>query len=143
MNSAADRVTAGGVALTGLCVRRGDVEAVRDVTGVFAAGSLTAVIGPNGAGKSSLLEAIAGRLSPSGGTLECTVPASDIAYLAQVSHLDLRVPVTVFDFVAAGAWRRTGIFAGVDDVSKSCVNNQEYDGMIDPGDIVLGLSICR
>jgi zinc/manganese transport system ATP-binding protein len=114
VNSAADRVTAGGVALTGLCVRRGDVEAVRDVTGVFATGSLTAVIGPNGAGKSSLLEAIAGRLSPSGGTLECTVPASDIAYLAQVSHLDLRVPVTVFDFVAAGAWRRTGIFAGVD-----------------------------
>ena len=38
-----------------------DRIAVRDASGVFPQGSMTAVVGPNGAGKSTLIKAISGR----------------------------------------------------------------------------------
>src|SRR5271166_1826272 len=41
-----------------------DRSALSNLTGQFAAGSLTAVVGPNGAGKSSLIKALAGILPP-------------------------------------------------------------------------------
>jgi energy-coupling factor transporter ATP-binding protein EcfA2 len=43
-----------------LSVRYGRRLALENLTGSFAAGSLTAVVGPNGAGKSTLLKALAG-----------------------------------------------------------------------------------
>jgi zinc/manganese transport system ATP-binding protein len=101
------------IALTDVCVARGDIVALKNITGGFPAGSLTAVLGPNGAGKSTLLETLAGRLRPVSGTIGGVPPRSEITYLRQVSHLDLRVPVTVLDFVSMGAWRQHGAFAAV------------------------------
>ncbi|MCU0758043.1 MAG: ATP-binding cassette domain-containing protein [Steroidobacteraceae bacterium] len=104
---------AASVALESIHVRRGAVLALEDVTGEFAAGSLTALVGPNGAGKSTLLETLTGRLQPVRGRVRCPVPRPEIAYLPQLARIDLRVPVTVADFVALGDWCRVGALRGI------------------------------
>ncbi len=86
-----------------------DRIAVRDVTGVFARGSLTAIVGPNGAGKSTLIKGITGQVSPLRGHIRLVGDAaSRMACLPQLSELDRSFPVTVYDLVAMGAWRRVG-----------------------------------
>ena len=47
----------------------GEVQALRDVSGAFRSGAVTAVVGPSGSGKSSLLRLIAGMDRPTSGTL--------------------------------------------------------------------------
>jgi putative ABC transport system ATP-binding protein len=47
----------------------GEVQALRDVSGSFARGAVTAVVGPSGSGKSSLLRLIAGMDRPTSGSL--------------------------------------------------------------------------
>ena len=85
--------------------------AVDDVSGVFAAGSLTAVVGPNGAGKSSLLKALAGmRPLRSGGIVYSQPVRGRLACLPQQSELDRDYPITVAELVALGAWRNIGAF---------------------------------
>ncbi|CAM5530376.1 metal ABC transporter ATP-binding protein [Eoetvoesiella caeni] len=86
-----------------------DRVALRDVTGQFQRGSLTAVVGPNGAGKSTLIKGLMGTLSPLRGQIRLTDEArSDIACLPQVGELDRSFPISVYDLVAMGAWRRVG-----------------------------------
>ena len=62
-------MTGPGLALRGLSVRFGDVEAVHEVTLDVPAGSVTAVLGPSGCGKSTLLRAVAGLEPPAAGTV--------------------------------------------------------------------------
>lgn len=86
-----------------------DRVALRDVTGTFARGSLTAIVGPNGAGKSTLLKAIMGQLSPLRGQIRLADEArTEMACLPQVGELDRTFPISVYDLVAMGAWRRVG-----------------------------------
>ncbi|NYT78510.1 ABC transporter ATP-binding protein [Alcaligenaceae bacterium] len=85
----------------------GDRVAVRDVSGVFEPGSLTAVVGPNGAGKSTLVKGITGLISPLRGQIRLANEAR-IACLPQLSDLDRSFPVTVYDLVAMGSWPRVG-----------------------------------
>ncbi|TBW40755.1 ABC transporter ATP-binding protein [Siculibacillus lacustris] len=88
--------------------------AVHHLSGRIAQGTLTAVIGPNGAGKSTLLKGIVGALPPLGGTLRFVgCDRRDIAYLPQTAEIDRSFPVTVWDFVAMGLWRRVGAFGGI------------------------------
>jgi zinc/manganese transport system ATP-binding protein len=96
-------------------VLRSTVLALSHISGVFPSGSLTAVLGPNGAGKTTLLDTLAGRLQPSSGLIDGAPSVSAITYLHQVPQLDLRVPITVLDFVAMGAWRVHGAFRAIDD----------------------------
>ena len=37
----------------------------------------------------------------------------DIAYLPQTADIDRSFPISVFDFVGTGLWRRTGLFGGI------------------------------
>lgn len=86
-----------------------DRIAVRDVTGAFRRGSLTAIVGPNGAGKSTLIKGITGLVSPLRGHIRVVgEAASRVACLPQLSELDRSFPVTVYDLVAMGAWQRVG-----------------------------------
>ena len=101
-----------------------DRIAVRDASGVFPQGSLTAVVGPNGAGKSTLIKAMAGRLSPARGRIRIDpAMAGDLACLPQSAELDLHFPISTFDLVAMGAWHRLGAWRGLDEAGREAVED--------------------
>jgi zinc/manganese transport system ATP-binding protein len=98
--------------------------AVHHLCGEVAAGSLLAVVGPNGAGKSTLLKGMAGELLPmQGGLRRIGIERQAIAYLTQQSALDANFPLTVFDLVATGLWRRVGPFRGLSQRDRSEVQD--------------------
>jgi zinc/manganese transport system ATP-binding protein len=99
------------IALTNLSVAYRNRQALRNLTGQFAAGSLTAVVGPNGAGKSSLLKALADILPARTGAIRSTAaPGERFAYLPQQSEINRDFPVTISELVALGGWRSFGAF---------------------------------
>jgi zinc/manganese transport system ATP-binding protein len=110
--------------------------AVHHLTGTVADGVLLAVIGPNGAGKSTLLKGIVGVLRPLDGAIErAQVRKQDIAYLPQIAEIDRSFPITVYDLVAMGLWRRAGLFGGIskrqrDEIEKalSAVGLEGFEG---------------
>jgi branched-chain amino acid transport system ATP-binding protein len=57
------------LAVEGLTVRHGAVEAVHDLSFEVAPGEIVGLIGPNGAGKSSTLHAVMGLVRPAAGTV--------------------------------------------------------------------------
>jgi zinc/manganese transport system ATP-binding protein len=88
--------------------------AVHHLSGEVATGALLAVVGPNGAGKSTLFRGLVGILKPlAGRILTGGIDAKDIAYLPQSADIDRSFPISVFDFVGTGLWRRTGFFGGI------------------------------
>jgi zinc/manganese transport system ATP-binding protein len=94
--------------------------AVHHVTGDVAQGDLLALVGPNGAGKSTLLRGIMGELKPLGGRIELHgLSHRDIAYLPQQIDIDRSFPISVFDCVAMGLWRKIGIWRGLDAQDKA------------------------
>ncbi|MCX5893135.1 MAG: ABC transporter ATP-binding protein, partial [Deltaproteobacteria bacterium] len=88
--------------------------AVHHLSGVFEAGSMTAVVGPNGSGKTTLLKGITGILRPLAGQIDRGgLSPSQIAYLPQQAEIDRSFPITVLDLVALGLWQRLGMFGGM------------------------------
>ncbi len=88
--------------------------AVHHLDGIVEAGDLLAVCGPNGAGKSTLMKGISGALRPLHGTIErAGLDPRDIAYLPQSAEIDRSFPISVYDMVAMGLWRRAGLFGGI------------------------------
>ena len=88
--------------------------AVHHLDGVVAPGALIAVVGPNGAGKSTLFKGIIGAIKPLSGRIERNgLAVRDIAYLPQAAEIDRTFPITVYDLVAMGLWRKTGLFGGI------------------------------
>jgi zinc/manganese transport system ATP-binding protein len=110
--------------------------AVHHLTGTVPGGALLAIIGPNGAGKSTLLKGIVGVLRPLDGAIErVQVKKEDIAYLPQIAEIDRSFPITVYDLVAMGLWRRAGLFGGIskserDEIEKaiSAVGLEGFEG---------------
>jgi zinc/manganese transport system ATP-binding protein len=89
--------------------------AVHHINGEIQSGELLAIVGPNGAGKSTLLKGIIGELKPLSGSLKLDgLKKSDIAYLPQQIEIDRLFPISVFDCVAMGLWRKIGAWRGVD-----------------------------
>jgi zinc/manganese transport system ATP-binding protein len=108
-------VRGGCVTLRDLTVGYRERVAVEDVSGMFAAGSLTAIVGANGAGKTTLLHAIAGLVAPRHGSIEIVgteVPAN-LAYLPQSDSIDRDFPISVLEFAALGNWARIGALGRV------------------------------
>jgi zinc/manganese transport system ATP-binding protein len=88
--------------------------AVHHLNGEVASGALVAVIGPNGAGKSTLFRGLAGILKPLSGSIHLGgLDIKDLAYLPQTADIDRTFPISVYDFVGTGLWRRTGFFGGM------------------------------
>ncbi len=88
--------------------------AVHHLSGEIAEGTLLAVVGPNGAGKSTLLKGIVGVVHPLGGQIaRHGIDPKDIAYLPQIAELDRSFPISVFDLVAMGLWKRAGLLGGI------------------------------
>jgi zinc/manganese transport system ATP-binding protein len=97
--------------------------AVHHLDGAVETGALVAVVGPNGAGKSTLFKGIVGALKPLAGRIERTVDAQDIAYLPQAAEIDRSFPINVYDMVAMGLWRRTGLFGGIDRKARDRIEH--------------------
>jgi zinc/manganese transport system ATP-binding protein len=90
--------------------------AVHHLDGTVGRGALLAVVGPNGAGKSTLFKGIVGLLKPLTGQIDLTnLRTRDIAYLPQIAEIDRSFPITVYDVVAMGLWRKVGLFRGIGD----------------------------
>jgi zinc/manganese transport system ATP-binding protein len=88
--------------------------AVHHLDGEVRRGDLLALIGPNGAGKSTLLKGIVGEVARLDGELGLLGAArSDIAYLPQRADIDLGFPISVYDLVSTGLWRRTGAWGAI------------------------------
>jgi zinc/manganese transport system ATP-binding protein len=82
-------------------------------------GSLTAVVGPNGAGKSTLLKTIMGQIKPNQGLVDLgSFTTKNIAYLPQSHQIDKSFPITVGEFVSAGAWQRTSFWRAFSQSEK-------------------------
>jgi len=70
-------------------------------------GELIAVVGANGAGKSTLLKSIMQQLKPSSGSIDLgKLTLKNLAYLPQSHQIDRQFPITVREFISAGAWQR-------------------------------------
>jgi zinc/manganese transport system ATP-binding protein len=100
--------------------------AVHHLAGRIEPGSLTAVVGPNGAGKSTLLKGMVGLLRPLSGRISIAgqddaEDTARIAYLPQAAEIDLSFPISVFDLVSTGLWRRTGLFGSVGRKDREAV----------------------
>jgi zinc/manganese transport system ATP-binding protein len=88
--------------------------AVHHLSGEIGEGALLAVVGPNGAGKSTLLKGIVGVLHPLGGKISRNgMNAKDIAYLPQIAEIDRSFPISVYDLVSMGLWKRAGLLGGI------------------------------
>lgn len=97
------------IILEDITVNYGAHEALRDVSGHFGAGTLTAVAGPNGAGKSTLLKVMAGILRPSKGRISVEKKAAGrIGYLPQISAVVRDYPIDVMQTASAGLWPEIG-----------------------------------
>ncbi|MBF0160677.1 MAG: ABC transporter ATP-binding protein [Magnetococcales bacterium] len=82
--------------------------AVHHLSGSFERGSLTAVVGPNGAGKSTLLKGIKGLLPPLEGRIHLEgMSQDDLSFLPQQTELEADFPISVWDVILMGHWRRT------------------------------------
>ncbi len=95
------------------------------INGELNDGSMTALTGGNGCGKSTLLKTLAGIITPVSGT--CTIQQRHaIGWLPQRNELETRFPVTVYELVAMGCWRRCGWFGAVNRALR-----KEIDGALD------------
>ncbi len=115
----AGQVRPAAIALDDVSLGWREKIAVRDLTGRFPEGSLTAIVGPNGAGKSTLLRGIMGWLSPLAGRIRlCGRSAEQLAFMPQQGGIDNTFPITTRDFVAMGAWRRVGAWGAYDTAER-------------------------
>lgn len=101
----------GALVFRGLTLGYDRHPAVHHLDGVVPAGAALAVVGPNGAGKSTLLKGIVGEVAPLDGRIEHPgLVRREIAYLPQAAEIDRSFPISTFDFVAMGLWRKLGLF---------------------------------
>src|SRR5690606_2824441 len=117
-----------------------DRIAVRDVSGSFEKGSLTAIVGPNGAGKSTLMKGIMGHVTPLRGTIRIAKDLRHaISWLPQTGELDRSFPISTYDLVACGAWGRVGAWKGFSKQEHERVEHAlETVGLADFGRRIIG-----
>jgi zinc/manganese transport system ATP-binding protein len=94
------------ITLDNIELRHGTTVILSGLSGRFESGTQTALVGANGSGKTTLLRAIAGLHPLSRGRIDWGgYHRTDIALLAQGSHLDRSFPITCHDVVALAATR--------------------------------------
>ncbi|MDD3288053.1 MAG: ABC transporter ATP-binding protein [Alphaproteobacteria bacterium] len=120
------------IKLENVTVKYGHNVALRDISGEFQAGSLTAIAGPNGAGKSSLLKAIAGIIKPAAGSITIS-PNDRIAYLSQASSMRRDFPMSALKAVCSGFWSTSGnsgsITSQMKDKAAAALSEMGLNGM--------------
>jgi iron complex transport system ATP-binding protein len=118
MNAVAERDDAAGMCLERVSVSLGRRAVIRDVSGSFERGRVTALLGPNGSGKSTLLACLAGLLRPEAGrvlidgadikTLDARTRAQRVGLLPQTGEvhwdIDVATLVALGRFPHRGRW---------------------------------------
>jgi zinc/manganese transport system ATP-binding protein len=85
--------------------------ALSNISTTLDDGDLVAIVGPNGAGKSTLLKSIMQQITIKSGSINLgDLSLKNIAYLPQSNQIDHTFPITVTEFVSAGAWQRTSFW---------------------------------
>jgi zinc/manganese transport system ATP-binding protein len=131
----------GCVTLRDLVVGYRERVAIEALSGIFSAGSLTAIVGANGAGKTTLLDAIAGLIAPRRGSIEVAGAkvAAELAYLPQRDSIDRDFPISVLEFAALGGWARIGALGRVPPELRSrAINALRAVGLDELGDRMVG-----
>jgi len=95
------------VAAQEVVLRYGSRVALEASTFQIPTGAVTAIIGPNGSGKSTVLNAIAGLVEPSSGTLRLEGDPP-VAYVLQSTKVNEALHVTVREVVTMGRYASTG-----------------------------------
>lgn len=117
MSRARTHVLPGDVVLTvrDLVAGYSGVPIVHDVSLTLVAGQTACVVGPNGCGKSTMLKALAGLITPMGGTVElmdngdittmstAERAANGMGYVPQID--DVFAPLTVAENIMVGGYR--------------------------------------
>lgn len=103
-----------------------DHIALRTSDFVIPTGKITAVIGPNGSGKSTILNAIAGLLTPSSGTMttfgeDPRDVRSRVSYVLQYTSVTQGTPITVGEIVAMSRYPLTGLFGRMGKIDRDRV----------------------
>lgn len=103
----------------------------------IAPNAVTALVGSNGSGKSTLLGLLAGVLSPDAGCLSTGV--DDVAFAVQRSAVTDNFPITAFEAVMMGRWRRLGLMRRPKPVDRAIVEHWLTElGLADVRDRTLG-----
>lgn len=127
--------SAGGLALRGAVVRRGEVLALDGVSLDLVPGEVTCLFGPNGSGKSTLLAAVAGILPLTGGRIERRPADARLALVPQAPPIPERMPLTVRAAVAMGCWGDLGLLRPLTRTHKRRVGEvMELLGIADLAD---------
>ncbi len=98
------------VEASGLTVRLGDVDVLRDVGFRLPAARFLAIIGPNGAGKSTLVKALLGLVEPDRGEVRLFGRRAGhdpdrVGYVPQLKTFDRSFPATALELVVSGLRR--------------------------------------
>ena len=116
------------LAVEGLCVDRGEVQVLHNIS--FAAGSshIMGVIGPNGAGKSTLFNTITGLIEPREGRVRINGKSvsearGQVAFVPQRQNINWELPMTVWDMVMLGRTRQIGWFRRPGRADKQAVED--------------------
>ncbi len=96
-----------------LSFERGGRPVLDDVSLTVGPETRLGVVGPNGVGKSTLLQLLAGLLTPSSGTVRVDPPAATVGYLQQ-EHA-----AASGETVRVALLRRTGVAAAEDELARA------------------------
>jgi len=99
------------IKITQLSIYYKQLLALENINVEIQSNAMIAIVGANGSGKSTLLKTIMGQITPHTGHIHFSDSSlNDVAYLPQSQMIDRQFPITVKEFVAAGAWKEIGLF---------------------------------
>ncbi len=113
------------VVATNVTLAYGSTVALERSSFTIPIGTVTAVIGPNGAGKSTVLNAIAGLMDPTEGTIEVPPIVGDrrrIAYVLQTTKINDALPVSVREVVTMGRYAAAGPYRRLTTTDREAVD---------------------
>lgn len=102
-----------------LTVTYGKLSVLWDISLDVPKENLIGIIGPNGAGKSTFLKAALGLVKPLSGSISFPdIKKRQIAYVPQRDSVDWDFPITVFDVVLMGRYKKTGLFGRINRADR-------------------------
>lgn len=114
------------VEVNNVCVSYHKTPALWNIDFKLPLGSLCGIVGPNGAGKSTLLKVILQEVRLTLGSVSVfgvplPVAKHRLSYVPQRASVDWNFPITVFEVVLMGAYRRLGLWGRVTEEAKALV----------------------